>query len=223
MTELAVQTDTSDMLAVHGVFRECLADAPALIRAAQERPEQAKCVAAHLDLVLRLLHVHHEAEDELLTPKLLARCSPLETHAVQHVADQHAAMLGGIARTEELLPAWRAEPTAARGASLTAALTGLQTALTQHLDDEERDVLPIAARYVTPQEWGQLPGHSLSQFSVEDCWILLGLVQEQMPPDQAAALDAHLPPPLAESWATTGRTAFREYRSALAACATDGA
>ena len=63
--------DTSEMVVVHNAFRREFDEAPALIRAvgAGDR-SHAAVVGAHLQLLLELLHQHHDGEDRLLWPKL---------------------------------------------------------------------------------------------------------------------------------------------------------
>ncbi len=68
------QTDTSEMLVVHSVFRRGLRLAGGLVRRVEPGDtRRAGVVAAHLDLVEALLHHHPTAEDELLWPQLLER------------------------------------------------------------------------------------------------------------------------------------------------------
>src|SRR3954465_3538552 len=81
--------DTSDMVAVHRVFRESLGVAPQLIGSVSEDDvARVAAVAGYYGDVLAFLHVHQEGEDALLWPKLIARC-PEQAELVRHVAGQH--------------------------------------------------------------------------------------------------------------------------------------
>src|SRR5262245_29769505 len=66
--------DTRDMIEVHQVFRREFGLTPALVRAtAAGDVARAKTVAGHLDLMSRLLAIHHGEEDRQLWPKLPGR------------------------------------------------------------------------------------------------------------------------------------------------------
>lgn len=214
MTQASVESiDTSDMVSVHRVFREALAAAPRLVRAARPDAEQVRTVRSYLHGVLRLLHAHHDGEDELLTPKLIER-SPDAADAVTRIARQHEPVAEALAAADAALGSWRADDDTSTD-QLVEALDVLRVELTAHLDEEERVVLPIAAAHLTQQEWGELPGHAMRRFGPDELWLALGLVAEQMTPAQRADMDAHLPPPVAQQWASSGQAQFTAFTSRL--------
>ena len=96
-------------------------------------------------------------------------------------------------------------------------LASLDLALLPHLDEEEREVLPIAALCINVAEWGELASHGMGAFTGDKPWLVLGLIQEQMTADQVADMEAHMPPPMAEFWATAGRPMFVQYVGELRA------
>lgn len=203
--------DTSDMLAVHQVFRSALAAAPRVIgNASRNEPAHVANVASYYANVLAFLHVHHEGEDELVWPKLLARC-PAEAARVQEIADQHGGVSALLRQAEERLTAWEAEPSADNGAQLTGALVLLGNGLTDHLDQEEQFVLPLAAEHVTAAEWAELPAHGMRNFRGDKLWVLLGLLFEAMPVGQSEATLAHMPPPVASWWRSEGEPSFASF------------
>ena len=203
--------DTSDMIGFHRVFREALSSAPRLVGSAPDGDlNRAEQVASYYDNVLRLLHAHHEGEDELLTPKLVER-QPDSADLILRVAAQHHDVLAALAAAETAVQTWRGDPSAARRDDAVQALAALDVTLVPHLDEEEREVLPIAARCINVAEWGELPAHGIRTFSGDKPWLILGLIQEQMTPDQIADMEAHMPPPVAEFWASAGRPMFAHY------------
>lgn len=208
------RTDTSDMIGVHNVFREALRRGPELIAGAAD-PDRAATVGTYLDNVLRLLDVHHEAEDELLTPKLLQRCPADQRQTVDEVAAQHGPVLGDLHEALEQITAWRSAPSEATASAAQPVLERLRDALLTHLDDEERLVLPIASRYIDAREWGELPGHAMRTFAGDKLWLILGLVFEQMTPEQAADALNHMPPPVFQLWTEHGTRLFAEFRAGL--------
>lgn len=210
--------DTSDMKRVHCVFREAFAVAPQMLGSvADDDVEQIQRIATYYEAVLLFLHVHHEGEDELVWPRLLERC-PAETAIVQHAADQHQEVLGHLTAAEELLAVWKEEPTLDRAGVLAAALATLGAHLARHLDDEEHTILPLVEEHLTVEEWHQLPAHGMQtggQRAPHLMWVVIGLIREQMTDEQRAGMDANMPPPVHEFWASQGEPMFREFVAAL--------
>lgn len=209
--------DTSDMPQVHQVFRQAIAAAPAYIGSAIARgPERVEIVASYYDNVLHMLKVHHEGEDALIWDKLCER-APEQADEVRRVASQHdgvtEALDAGFARIAE----WRAAPTEDTAASAAGAIAVLGAALLPHLDEEEAFIVPLAAKHIYAPEWGELPGHAMQHFGGDKIWLIMGLIREQMRPEQIAMMEAHMPPPALEMWQNVGQHAFAEFVGALRA------
>lgn len=214
MTGTAPLTDTSDMIGVHAVFRDALGSADAVLPGATGSATREAAVISYYDAVLRLLDAHHVGEDELLTPLLLARCTAGESALVERIAAQHGAVGSALDTAQDRLVEFRATPGVQSAEALRDALHTTLDVLVDHLDEEESAILPIAARHVSPEEWGALPGHALRHFDGDQLWIVLGLVFDHMTAEQRAVAQAHMPPPLLDAWREHGR---RVYDSMLAA------
>jgi len=208
-------TDTSDMIQLHRVFRDALGTAAPLVGSvpAGDRA-RAEIVASYYANVLALLHSHHEGEDELVWPKLVER-APDDADTVMRIAGQHNGVLVALETADARLAEWLADPQIESGAVLAAALATLGAELTTHLDEEERVILPIAARHLTPEEWGELPSHGMRSFRGDKLWLVMGLIREQMRPEQIAHMEAHMPPPVLEFWNTAGRQEFESFIAEL--------
>ncbi len=98
-----------------------------------------------------------------------------------------------------------------RDVALATALANLAAEIDVHFGEEEAEILPVASRYMAPEEWGQLPGHAMQHFTGDRIWLILGLVFEQMTPEQLATTLQHLPAPVTEMWAGGGRARFEEF------------
>jgi hemerythrin-like domain-containing protein len=208
-------TDTSDMIRLHRVFREALgAAAPLVGSVAPGDTDRAEVVGSYYFNVLELLHAHHDGEDALVWPRLIER-SPGEAETIQHVAGQHAGVFESLQTAHALLAEWRTDPQVDSGAQLAASLATLGATLAAHLDEEERVILPIASRHMTPAEWGELPAHGMQHFGGDKPWLILGLIQEQMSAEQVAGMEAQMPPPLRDFWTGDGRPMFRAFVSEL--------
>jgi hemerythrin-like domain-containing protein len=206
--------DTADMAQVHRVFREAIAAATALIGSAVGDADRVERVSTYYDNVLRFLDAHHGGEDAILWPLLCER-APGQAAEVMAVADEHERVHHALDVAAERLAAWRASGDLDAGASLAGSLAELGAALVHHLDDEERFVVPLAAQHVTAPEWGQLPTHAMRSFDGDKLWLILGLVIEQMRPEQIEMMRMHMPPPLVEMWDVVGRRQFDEFVAAL--------
>ncbi len=75
---------------------------------------------------------------------------------------------------------------------------------------------PLAAEYLSAEEWGQLPGHGLAAFDGDKVWLILGLIRERMNEEQREAMLSHMPPPAVQMWTGFGEHAFNELAAQVA-------
>ena len=214
-TTTSLKPNTMDMVSVHQVFRDAFGCAPQLVGSVcGDRRDRVETVGSYYANVLAFLQVHHEGEDELLWPKLIER-APQQAEMVTRVAGQHDGVTADLALARQRLEEWLAEPDIDRGGALAAALATLGVTLGAHLDEEERRILPLAADHLTVEEWGELPAHGMRTFAGDKIWLIMGLIQEQMPAPAIAAMEAKMPPAVLEFWTTAGRPQFQEFVRAL--------
>jgi len=207
--------NTRDMLGIHQVFRDAFALAPALVGSVCNDPhDRVAPVASYYANVLAMLHVHHEGEDELVWPKLIER-TPMQAGLIERMQSQHEGLLDALNEAERRLAQWTADPDIEHGAGLAAALATLGVLCAAHFDEEERKILPLAAECITVEEWGELPAHAMRNFTGDKIWLVLGLVQEQMPPEARTTMEANMPPPVREMWQGAGRAEFESFITAL--------
>lgn len=150
----ATAVDVRDMLVVHTALLREFRLAPAAVRRAGDADtRQRDRVDGHLDLLCTLMHHHHEGEDELLWPLLRERLVGEDAAMLDVVEAQHAGIDAALSRVNDARSAWREslDPTTTR--RLASALEDLFVALRDHLEVEERSVLPLAAVHLDPAEW----------------------------------------------------------------------
>jgi len=210
-----VRPDTSDMLAVHQVFRDAFGAAGSYVASTGAGSDDVRValVGDFYRNVFAFLHVHHEGEDALVTPLLVERLD--DPREVERVAAQHTEVLVPLADAEDALQAWSERPGAASSEALVTSLGGLDEVLRAHLDEEERVVLPLCDGNLSVEEWGALPGHAMGAFQGDRIWLILGLIREQMTDEQRADMLAHMPPPAVEMWTTFGSNAFDGFVAEL--------
>ncbi|MBB6627489.1 hemerythrin domain-containing protein [Nocardioides sp. KIGAM211] len=154
------EVDTRDMVVVHtAVLREFRLLRGAVARTAGGDRDQARVVDAHLGLMCDLLHHHHEGEDELLWPLLAARL-PAGSQPLLALAEaQHDGLHQALAAVGVARHAWIENASGVSRDALVRGLEVLSRLLTEHLEDEERNLLPLAATYLTAAEWQAVGEH----------------------------------------------------------------
>jgi hypothetical protein len=200
-------TDVRDMFSVHEAFRRGLREAPLQIAAIDGDEERASRFAAYLGDLLWLLHAHHDGEDELLYPLLVERV-PDDRSLFDEMDAQHRGITDALSTCLRANSSYGESPSTPHARNLSEACDTLGAALGGHLDQEETDILPLAQVWVTPEEWGQLPGHAMRSYQGPRLWMPLGLATEAMPDDLRAGIESHLPPPVASMWFGGGADSF---------------
>jgi hypothetical protein len=154
--------------------------------------------------------VHHEAEDDLMWPKLLDR-SPAWASLVEDLISDHEQIHESLETAETALARWASSADLARAHALTSALANLADGLIPHLDREDEEIIPLCSEHLSTEEWGEMPGHALRAFDGDKVWLILGLIREHMTPAQRDAMLAHMPPPARDMWVNIGNAAFDEF------------
>lgn len=200
-----------EMVIVHRAFRREFRLLPQLVReVADGDRERARVLADALRLVLGGLHHHHTGEDDILWPALLERAAP-STGLVETMQAQHATVERHIDELPPLLEAWEAAPTRAGAARLADVLDRLADALCEHLDLEEREILPLAERHVTVAEWNSLGEQGIDEMDQKQLPIIFGAILEECTPEERRAMLAKLPRPVRLVVRTVGAWQYRRY------------
>src|SRR6201986_5496559 len=85
--------DVGEMYLVHTMLRREFSLLPDLIRGAGRNDAKRRAlVGAHTQLVLQILHMHHESEDLVLWPLLLQRAEAEAMEIVAVMEEQHRAI-----------------------------------------------------------------------------------------------------------------------------------
>jgi Hemerythrin HHE cation binding domain len=208
--------DTREMNVVHSLFRRELRLAGGLVRRVLPGDtRRAAVVGSHLEYLGRLLHEHHTAEDELLWPKLLDRV-PEELAPVVHLMEtQHERVDALLGRIAVLRPDWQRDPAAAKRDELADLYDELAVGLVEHLDAEEAQLLPIAARCITKDEWDALGRAARRDGRRAEMTLTFGMLQHDGDPEVVAMMLASAPPPVRALVPRLARRAFRRHALAV--------
>ena len=136
------EPDLSAFLLAHAGFRLEFGRLADVIGKARDA-RHAELIEDQIRFVLSYLHHHHSDEDTWVWPLLCAR-APRSEAALAALERQHEQIDPDLALAGD-----RAQPLAQR----EAALRRLHTALARHLDDEERDAVPLIRSHLTAAEW----------------------------------------------------------------------
>jgi hypothetical protein len=189
--------DAQDMALVHRVFRREFHDLPALIAAVPAGDTaRAKVVGNHLQFMVDALHHHHAAEDKLGWPVLLGRV-PEHAAVIERMAGEHVRIAEAVTRTQSLLAQWQAQGDQAVADELSSCVAELTTLVVEHLDDEERNAVPIIENHLTPDEWQAAINRGAAFLSSHPRLgiVLGGLVLDYAAPDERQKFLAGVPLP----------------------------
>jgi hypothetical protein len=203
-----MRPDTTEMAAVHKVFRSSLDSAPAFIASAKGDDARRALISNYYSNVMSFLEVHHDGEEEILFPLLVER-APDRCGLVDEATEAHRQALAALHTSCDALSAWEKNGDS-DATGLEHSLAALNEVLTAHLDTEEAEIVPVAADCVTVEEWGMLPAHGFANFEGDKVWLILGLIRENFTDDQRAQMLAHMPPPAREMWETMGESSFNQ-------------
>jgi len=207
--------DTRDILIVHSAMCNAFDECAALIRAnPTPSPTRVKFLADHTDFILKLLHGHHEGEDLLLYPLLEERV-PEQAEHTEDVDREHLRVANAIDAASFECVEWRTRPSAERAETLAAALVNVKDTLRSHLDDEERDIVPLAAVTLTQKEWDALAKHGKQEISLAKQPITFGMLTEALDKPDLVFMKRHLPLPVRAFYGVAIQRPWSRYSNTL--------
>ena len=202
---VAARPDVQEMVVVHRVFRREFRLAPQIVRAvAAGDAARAQVVGAHVTEMSEMLHHHHTGEDELVWPKLDERAE-LSRDLVGRMEEQHERVGALLATVGELLPQWTASADAALRDRLADTLQDLSTQLDAHLDEEEREVLPLIREHLTAEEWAEIGQRGMAGIAKPRLLVVLAHILEDASDDERAQFLHRIPPPARLAYKVIGR------------------
>ena len=211
MTTLGTyQTDVSDMYAVHKALLGALDAAPQYVASAELEPERVEVIGSFTENVIEFLHVHHSGEDELIYPLLLQRCAESRSE-LKRIDDQHKLLYAPMDAGRSAVAVWRAAPSTDHAQAVTDAVASIAETLRPHLAEEETVMLPIAAQWISPEEWGRQAGHNMMSFRADKPWLMVGLVREQLDQEHRDGMLAGMPPEMRTMWTEQMEPAFNAF------------
>jgi hemerythrin-like domain-containing protein len=210
-TTSAPLIDVHDMVVVHRAFRRELGLLPSLVRAVPAGDTaRAAVLTAHLRLCLDGLHLHHSGEDAMLWPKLLERAAP-DAAVVHRMEADHEQVHERLEFLRAALGRWEVEARPAVTEEVAAAVEALAAVVLPHLADEEREILPLAARHMSEAEWEAVGQHGMAHMQKAQLPLMFGMVLEDCDAEERARMLGVLPPPVRLLARTLFAWQYRRY------------
>jgi hypothetical protein len=205
--------DGDDMRILHNAFLFGYEEAPGMVRSAPAgdlaRSEFLGQWLADLDATL---HTHHESEDVLLWDKLEQRAPACALHVGQMRA-HHAQVAALLAEASPLLARWRATADPAVGEQLADAYERMLDLLKVHLRREVVEVVPVAERVVTAQEWTAMAEHSIGVIPKSRLLPQLGMLLANSSPADRRNFYAGMPRSVKVLWRLVGKRQYaKQFR-----------
>jgi hypothetical protein len=192
-SETTIPADSRDMYAVHNMLRRGFGELPAIARDVPPGADRAELVANHGRLLVTILITHHEAEDAVLWPKLLARCPEESKPDVESMERQHRHLHTFLDAVSEKAASYRDSRDAKTREDFAQSVDALLAPLEEHLCAEEREILPLIDRYLTNAEWAAVGEHGLPQLTPRQVPLVFGMMLRVATEEQRALLAQNVP------------------------------
>jgi len=202
-----------DMRILHNAFLWGYDAAPGLVRGTppgdKVRSEFVGQWLADLDATL---HTHHESEDEFLWDKLEQRAPACALHVGQMRA-HHAQVAQLLEEASPLLAGWRVTAESALGDQLADAYERMLGVLKVHLRREVVEVIPVAERVVTTEEWTAMGEHGANAIPKSRLLPQLGMLLANATPADRTHFYAGLPVSVKVLWRLVGKRQYaKQFR-----------
>jgi hypothetical protein len=210
-------TAAFEMAMVHRFFRNELRGVPELINGVRAGDaKRAAVVNAHLSFIVAVLHHHHAAEDDLIWPKLHARV-PLCDNDICRMEDEHRAIAAGVDTAKATGSVWAKTGAPSAAERLRTAVDELIGLVDVHLDDEERDVVPLIEDCITAPEWKKVTARGASFLRAHPRLglVFAGCVLEGVSDEDKHRFLAGVPSAARMMWQLVGARTYEGYRARL--------
>jgi hypothetical protein len=172
---------------------------------------RARLLAGHVELLLFLLHAHHDSEDRLLWPVLAGRV-PSARELTATMEHEHRTLDSLIGAIRPELAGWSAGDATARE-RLAGYLARLGAALGEHLDAEEAEILPLVHDHMTVAEWEAMEKDAAKHRprNPRVGLVTVGMMLEDATPAERAWFLSELPAAARLTWRLAGESLYAGY------------
>ena len=215
MSKTQTMADSRDMFVVHDMFRRQFKAIPGLVSEVPGGGVQVAAVADHVTFMVAFLHMHHEGEDMFVWPTLLERIPVNIDPLILTMEDQHAALAKALDDLKVKAGEWRKTCSVQERDAVADAATELLARIAEHLNQEEREVLPLIDRYLTEKEWKKVGGSGLKKMSFGQLKVAFGMILNEATPDQVKIMRDTIPLAPWTLFSVVGPRAYAKYAQRL--------
>jgi hemerythrin-like domain-containing protein len=185
----------AETLLVHNLHR----GATTLLAVAAARPTAEPAALTEVrDFLVAALRSHHEAEDRMLWPLLIAK-SPELAGPMADLTAEHDKLDAGLDALEA------ASADEAGRAALVAAADAVRELIRVHLEHEEGILFPALRDHVTAQEWQDFADKVVAEAPPVHPHLMVGLIEEFNTREQADLIFGVIPAPVREAMVQQAR------------------
>jgi hemerythrin-like domain-containing protein len=194
VSKTQLMADSRDMFVVHDMFRRQFKAIPGLVSGVPNGDAaQVAIVADHVEWMVTFLHAHHEGEDQNVWPRLLERLPGQTDPLIYTMEAQHQGLATALDDLAVKAAHWRTTSSGQERDALANGSTDLLLRIAEHLDMEEREVLPLIDKYLTEKEWKQVGGSGLKKMSFGQLKVAFGMILDGATPEQVSIMRHTIP------------------------------
>ena len=168
--------DNRQYLVVHAALRRVF-DRFVHATERQEPARLAPVIEERWATTVRLLHHHHEGEDAKFFPAI-ASASPDAKPLIDRLEAEHHELVPKLDAADAAVARFAKQADSESLRAAHDAIKVVQDTLVPHLDIEDAELLPIAARSVDNDEWERLGDEALRSLPKRDLPIAAGALDE---------------------------------------------
>jgi iron-sulfur cluster repair protein YtfE (RIC family) len=203
------------MRRIHRFFLWAYGETPTLVRSVQAGDTaRAAYVGDVLGNFDKVLHLHHEGEDQSMYPQLAERAPACALH-VEQMLEQHRQVTERLESIEPLRLRWMGTADAEAGRELAERYEDLKAVLDVHLRREVTEVMPVVDRVLTEKEMQEAGKHGIDQLDKKFLVGYLGMVLSANPLQEQKEMFKEIPAPVRLGYRLIGRRMFRKHYTTL--------
>jgi Hemerythrin HHE cation binding domain len=209
--------DPFEMALVHRGFRRELHNAAGLVCGVTAGDGgRAAVVGEHIDFMMTAVHFHHSAEDGVVWPRLSARMLNRAAD-LNRMEDAHRAIDGVCERVRATAVPWAKTGDPRHAEELVPVIEEFAGRVDEHFDDEERNVVPLIAEYLSPREWKKFLAHGSAFVRTHPRrgLALGGIVLDGESTDTRERFLGNVPLPLRTVFKIFGERVYAGYRAQI--------
>ncbi|MFE2972809.1 hemerythrin domain-containing protein [Streptomyces sp. NPDC059340] len=162
--------------------------ATSLLADAAQRDNAPSAALAELrDFLVAALRHHHESEDDVLWPQLIA-ADPVAGAVLSELSTEHDALDAAL----DALAVAPVQDDADR-AVVAAAAAGVRDLVHQHLEHEEPELFPALAAHMSDEAWTEFSRAVIASAPPVGAHLNLGFFEQVGTPAELAVVTANLP------------------------------